>query len=297
MVSVIIPFINEYTLLQEAVQSVQAQDMTSWELIIVRNHAEPFDPNRKSQLPPDTKFIHEPQPGSAFARNAGLQAASGDWIQFLDVDDLLLPGKISHQLSQQDGDAVVSPHLFQSLDGRRIKSRWISDDLWSGLLNSGLGSTSSMLFRKQALLEVGGWNQDYQSHQEYEVLFRLMKTGKKVLAIDQTETVVRARSSGSITKSTIPIRAIEGVKLRESMWHFLEASGMTSPARYDAFRQYVFQNLRGLFKINAGQAMEKYKEYFNKKEFEPAQIPFTGYHFFYKTFGFALTEHVINLFT
>ena len=168
MVSIIIPYIDELNFLEEALQSAAAQELDHVEIIIVCNDRV-FN-GHDSHLPglyPNTVWLHEPIPGSAFARNKGLHYASGEWIQFLDVDDLLLPGKIAHQLATAKGGAIVSPHLYRHLNGKTESSKWIADDIWTGLLDSGLGSTSSMLWNTKALKQVGGWSSNFRSHQSH----------------------------------------------------------------------------------------------------------------------------------
>src|SRR4029079_17979064 len=178
-VSIIIPYIDEHDYLLEALASAAGQSDVETEIIIVCNA--PFISNDYNPIPAEYQnvvFLHEPMAGSAQARNKGLHHASGDWVQFLDVDDLLLPGKIHHQMVDPNADAVVSPHTYLYLDGKRENSKWLPEDVWCGLLNSGLGSTSSMLCKRQAVMEVGGWNVEYHSHQEYELLFRMAESGK-----------------------------------------------------------------------------------------------------------------------
>lgn len=123
----------------------------------------------------------------------------------------------------------------------KIYSRWsldrfIKQRAWINLFDA---------LEKNAVIEVGGWNPDFHSHQEYELAFRLMKAGKQIIPLNQADTIVRERNSGSITKNTQPNRAIEGIKLREAMWQYVRENNLDNFDRYDAFRQYLFQNLRG----------------------------------------------------
>ncbi len=295
-VSIIIPFIDEYDYLREAIASANQQALASSEIIVVGNQALPPDQRRLDTPAGQIIFLHEPVPGSAYARNAGLAAAKGDWIQFLDVDDLLLPGKIVHQREAGDADVIASPHLFQFLDGKKEKSKWLPADVWAGLLNSGLGSTSSMLWKRESLLAAGGWNTAYHSHQEYELLFRILQSGGTILPVDGAETLVRQRPSGSITLQSKSIRPLEGLRLREAMWHYLVREGMMTSEREKAFLQYIFRQLRGLYRTNPGLAVEKYHRYFDDKNFIPDEIPIPGYTLLLRVFGFERTERLIKTF-
>ena len=295
MVSIIIPYIDELDYLEEAVHSARHQLGVEVEIIVVCNGSSAAFPGHLCFKEEEgIIFIHEPTPGSAAARNTGLHAARGEWVQFLDVDDLLLPEKIFHQLQLQDADIVVSPHLFLFSDGHRESSRWMPDDIWTGLLNSGLGSTSSMLWKRLPLLQVGGWNKDWTSHQEYELLFRCLTMGFKVRANDHCETQVRQRETGSITTETKETRIKDGIRLREDIWKYLLSAKLDTPERFDAFRQYVFRQLRGYFRQERKDAMRIYKKYFTHARFTPEDIHVPGYKLLFRILGFEKTEILIT---
>jgi glycosyltransferase involved in cell wall biosynthesis len=296
-VSIVIPFTDEIEFLHQAIASAQAQTGMEKEIIVVCNASELPVYDELVKKYSSLSILQETQRGSAFARNAGLRMAQGDWIQFLDVDDLLLPDKIKHQLAFPEADVVVSPNQFQFLNGINENSKWHAEDLWVGLLNSGLGSTSSWLWKRTALIDVGGWNPDYQSHQEYELLFRMMQAGKQVQPLERYDTIVRQRKTGSITLDSKPVRAIEGVNLRELMWMHIGQHGLETPERKNAFQQYIFRQLRGLYRINARETMEKYAEHFSNNKFIPEGITIRGYNALYKNLGFRWTENLMKLYT
>jgi glycosyltransferase involved in cell wall biosynthesis len=293
LVSIIIPYIDEHDFLKEAIASALAQGEVEKEIIIVCNAAtipEGYDPLNNNFKA--VRFIHEPTQGSAYARNAGLHAAHGEWIQFLDVDDLLLPGKIKRQLAYDDADVIASPHTYQFVSGKKVSSAWEPDDVWSALLAGHLGSTSSMLWRRSALLAVGGWNESYFRNQEYELLFRLLKTGFKVACCPDHLTLVRERRKGSITKTTRH-QPWFGINLREEIWSYFQQHDLSTPRRYDAFRKFIFKNVRALYRVNPGEAKELHEKYFKNPPYSPSipYIPF--YTRLYKSLGFEQTEKMI----
>jgi glycosyltransferase involved in cell wall biosynthesis len=297
MVSIIIPYIDEHDYLAEALSCAIEQQGIEKEIIVVCNAK--TAPSVNSEVPgefKEVKFVHEPTSGSAFARNTGLHHAKGEWIQYLDVDDLIAPEKIKHQVNSSDTDVIVSPHTFLFINGKKENSKWLPEDTWCGLLNSGLGSTSSMLWKRQAVLDVGGWNPDYQSHQEYELLFRLAAAGKKIVTNDHLETIVRQRKKGSITTTTKHLRAKQGIRLREAMWNHILLKGEDTPERFEAFRQYIFRQLRGLYRQDKGEAISIFQKYFSKESFTPKEIHVPGYNLLYSLLGFQKTESFIQFF-
>ncbi len=297
MTSIIITYIDEQSFLAEAVQSALAQHLDEMELIAVCNAPSLPDGYHVYPDQPNIKFIYEPTAGSANARNAGLRSANGDWIQFLDVDDLLLSGKIAHQLTQAKGGAVVSPHLFKFTDGSTTQSKWMPQDIWCGILDSGLGSTSSMLWHRETLMTLGGWSVTYKSHQEYELLFRIAAAGYSISCVDLRETIVRERHSGSITLQTQPVRAREGIELRENIWKYLVQHGLDTAERKNSFLQYIFRQLRGLYRLDRDAALMIFKKYFSAEQFSPALTGIPFYSFLYKTLGFKKTEQLFSFYT
>jgi glycosyltransferase involved in cell wall biosynthesis len=293
-VSIIIPFIDEYDFLQEAIACAMAQEAGDKEIIVVCNAAKVSDNFHALQKQfPAVRFIHEPTPGSAFARNAGLAASHGEWIQYLDVDDLLQDHKIARQLALTDADVVLSPHRYQFVSGKKIDSSWSPEDIWAGLLGGHLGSTSSWLWKRQALLEVNGWNESFYKNQEYELLFRLMKAGSHIACCPDHLTIVRERRQGSITKATRH-RPWAGITLRRNIWNYLLQEGMATPERFETFRKFIFKSIRALYQVNPDEARALHHQYFAEPAYQPVIPHIPMYGRMYKWLGFENTEKLIG---
>src|SRR3954468_14887110 len=101
-VSIIVPTYNRRELLRDALDSVRRQTFTDWEAIVADDgstdeSAADVDALGDSRLP----VLRLPHSCSAArVRNAGLGAARGEWIAFLDSDDIWLPNKLEHQLAE-----------------------------------------------------------------------------------------------------------------------------------------------------------------------------------------------------
>lgn len=112
LISVIIPCFKQGHYLPEVIASLQSQTHTHWEAIVV-NDGSPDDTAEISAALQRTekrvRYLEKPNGGLSSARNAGLDAAHGDWIQFLDADDLLEPSKFATQLAQLKG---LAPPAF-----------------------------------------------------------------------------------------------------------------------------------------------------------------------------------------
>lgn len=123
LVSIVVPFLDAESFLDQAVQSVLAQTYTNWELLLVddgstdnsgeiaRGHQRK-DPDRITYLEhPGHRNI-----GRAGSRNLGVEHSSGDLIAFLDADDVFLPFKLERQvaalLSRPDAGLLIASTLF-----------------------------------------------------------------------------------------------------------------------------------------------------------------------------------------
>jgi glycosyltransferase involved in cell wall biosynthesis len=99
LVSVIVPTYNGSPYVTETLESVFRQTHPHREVIVVDDGSTDDTPDRVRKFGSDVTFIRQANGGVAAARNAGLAAASGDYIAFLDHDDVWLPEKLDVQLS------------------------------------------------------------------------------------------------------------------------------------------------------------------------------------------------------
>lgn len=98
-ISVIIPFYNGSRFIDEAVASVQAQTYPAAEIIIVDDGSRPEEAAHLRRHESACTVIHMHENcGVSMARNTGIAHASGDWIAFLDCDDLWTPNKLQVQV-------------------------------------------------------------------------------------------------------------------------------------------------------------------------------------------------------
>lgn len=116
IVSIITPLYNKATYITETIQSVLSQTYPDWEMLIVDNgstdgsweNAQAFEDSR-------IRLLQSPKQGPGAARNYGLDFAQGEWIQFLDADDLLEPEHLEQQLAvaRQNPEAEIVACYWQ----------------------------------------------------------------------------------------------------------------------------------------------------------------------------------------
>lgn len=127
-VSVIVPAYNAGAWLERCLTSVLEQDCRAFELIVVNDGSTDCTGSiidafaaRDSRV----RAIHQPNRGVSLARQAGLEAARGEWIQFLDADDELLPGALGALVAKAEAtgaDIVAVPFFYCREGGVRERS-------------------------------------------------------------------------------------------------------------------------------------------------------------------------------
>lgn len=256
MISVVIPCFNCEKFVMRAINSVEKQNFTDWEIIAVNNNS--TDNTRtvleqvEKQLPHKFKLLDELKKGAPAARNTGLKYARGEWIQFLDADDELLPSKFQDQIDiirNQDVDVLISEAIvYKWVHGKTLEStrKVYKSDFWSGLILSLLGITSTNLWRKNMLEDIGGWNETMSSSQEYDLLFRMMKKEAKVVFDNKTNTIIHQADSvisKSFDKEKVSRIVDNRIQLRLDIKQYLMETGQLNLERKRLIDNYIYCEL------------------------------------------------------
>ncbi len=184
LVSVVIPTHNRAHVVCEAVESVLAQTVQDFEVIVVDDGSKDDTLDRLADLRlPSPKFRvirHEKNRGAQAARNSGARIAKGEWLSFLDSDDKLLPTSLEIRLNAAatadvevvHSDCYVSTHdVPQRLFGVTPLSGWV----YRRLLQRPGPVFPSLLISMNAFAKIGGLDERTVSHQEWETCIRLAK--------------------------------------------------------------------------------------------------------------------------
>jgi glycosyltransferase involved in cell wall biosynthesis len=130
-VSVVIPAYNAARWIEETLQSVFAQDYPDYEVIVVDDGSTDNTAEVVARFP-QVRCIRKPNGGQASARNVGIRAAQGQYIAFLDADDVWRPEKLRVQMDllQKTGLAWVHSYIYY-FDGQTGKPFDVSKPLFS----------------------------------------------------------------------------------------------------------------------------------------------------------------------
>ncbi len=214
-ISVIIPCHNSELWLSETLRSLQSQENIS-EIIIVdddcRDNSLAVANSYSCILP--IKVIPNVGRGVSNARNTGIAHSSGEWIQFIDADDILMPHKIARHLhlgiSRQADVVYGSWQTYQEIEDKVftpqcIKTPDYSGDLMLRILQSdNFCQIGAMLFRPQLLHKIGGFREDMNLGGEDVNLYLRLALSNANFVKDESEKVclLYRRQRGSSSMST-----------------------------------------------------------------------------------------------
>lgn len=206
MVSVIIPVHNRSRMLIEAVQSALAQTYRPIEIIIVDDGSIDDTPtvvdNLEKEYPQEICVIHQPNRGPGLAREAGRLVAKGEFIQYLDSDDVLLPGKFELQVAglRAAPDCGVSYGYtrLRHKDGSIAPGPWKGsgqkvETMFSSFLMSRWWDTPNPLYRREVCDKVGPW-MDLRQEEDWEYDCRVAALGTKLHFCPEYLVEVRERT-------------------------------------------------------------------------------------------------------
>ncbi|MDZ4824641.1 MAG: glycosyltransferase family A protein [Flavobacteriales bacterium] len=304
-VSVIIPCFNVSEYIADAVRSVMPdnQDFVS-EIICVDNGSTDNTIDILEQLKKECSLVfitHEEKKGACAARNKGIKISSGECIQFLDADDVLKKSKISHQLefSNQNNGANVAGG-FVRLATTGTETNFIPDsNQWTGLFNTRFGVTSSLLLIRQDVLAAGAWDEEMQSSQEYDLMFRMMKSGARFVSQEEALTIVRDRPHGQISQVDPPPRWSRYLRLRADIMKFLDETGDAYFTSHQTeFKQAFFDLVRTVYPHAPEVALSFYVEVL-KNDFNPVVSKVSGKNYIrlHKLLGFPIADRIKKLFS
>ena len=304
-ISVVIPCYNVEDYVGDAVESALQQTRPPLEIICVDDGSSDNTlgvlHRLEAHYPGSITILSGPNKGASNARNQGLVSAKGDYIQFLDADDLLHEQKLAYQADVIQStsyvlDLVVGDYIKQYFDGSTQLKRAGYSDPWVALLRSQLGITSSNLWCRSSLLDVGGWNESLASSQEAELMFRLLQQDCRV-AYDGAGglTTIRQRS-GSISNSRHGENWKRYIELRSAMLNFLSSHDMVTPEREKAAFQALFVAIRSLYQHDSISSMTLYNRFIPKRYKPLPSASSRLYLFLFHMLGFERTERLRALF-
>ena len=191
-VSVLVPTFNRVNYIAECLDSLLAQTVPPLEVIVIDDGSEDGTADLLASYGHRIRHIRKENGGKPTAVNLGIQEARGDLIWIFDDDDVALPDAIETRLAALTGcpDAgfVYSPHYYGSdgPDGRIVQGRLHAvpehdpDSFFAELMLGCFFHLATALVRREVYLQLGGFDTQLLSSEDYDMQLRLACTQKAV---------------------------------------------------------------------------------------------------------------------
>lgn len=213
LVSVIIPVYNGERFLGEAIQSALAQDYAPIE-IVVADDGSTDGSLAVARSFPGVTVLELPHGGVSIARNEAVAASKGEWLAFLDADDLWMPAKISAQVaagSEKDTIGIVLCEQMHKFDSVPAWWVWPTDPKSKTCFEP-----SAWLVRRAAFDYVGGFEPGRALGEDLSWLMRAWSLKVKHRVV--RETLMHRRIHDSNVSAQLPTAELQLIGLiRESV--------------------------------------------------------------------------------
>jgi len=211
IISIVVPIYNTEAYLAETIESVLAQSFSNWELVLIDDGSTDGSSlicQAYSDQDKRISYHYKPNGGQASARNLGLKLSKGEWIAFLDADDLWLPQKLEHQLKeieerQPDFLYALGYFYYPEKEEKLEAYDWVSgemsgDDFFHILYESCAVNTNTVMVKKSLLHEVGSFNEDpiLRGTEDWDLWLRIAKNVKNVYGSPNRDVYYRIHPGG-----------------------------------------------------------------------------------------------------
>lgn len=228
LVTLIIPCHNAAPWLAATLESALAQTWTPFEIVVVDDGSTDNSLSVARQYACDhLQVITQPNAGAAAARNTGLRAARGEFIQFLDADDLLAPDKIARQMARLEsaGPAALASGAwarFKHTPSEAVFAPEANERDLTGVEFLQINSESRTMIHpaawlapRQLLDRAGPWNESLSLNDDGEYFARVALASSQIVYCANARSYYRSNLSGSLSGRKDP-RALQ------SLYHSME---------------------------------------------------------------------------
>ncbi|MCC2380753.1 glycosyltransferase family 2 protein [Bacillus wiedmannii] len=212
LVSVIVPLYNAEKYIEETMESILNQTYKNIEIVIVddgsKDQSSSIVKNFKKKYPEQIKYILQENQGVSVARNTGIENANGEYISFLDSDDLWHSTKIEKQIESMHKNNMNACYCgymnFYEETGEKVENttNFVKGNMTKAFLTHQVfAQTSTWIFKKSIVMDHNirftpgcSWGEDL------EFLFKLMSV-TNVCYVDEYLTYYRILSGGNLSSN------------------------------------------------------------------------------------------------
>ena len=268
LISVIIPCYNVESFISECVDSVINQIYKQIEIICIDNNSSDNTWETLQTLQtkhPQLLIEKQLKPGANAARNKGLLLSKGEWIQFLDADDLLEPNKINHQIKliQQcniEIAFVAAASKKRSVNGIEKTICDLDNNIFIAPFLNKSGNTCSNLWNIKTLISIGMWNENIKSSQEVDLMLRIALSNGNMLIDKLPFTIIRERETGQISQGNSEDKWKQFIDVRLEYLRNLKFLNSTTYKKFSGiFYDFMMVSVIELGKLNKDEAVLIFK--------------------------------------
>lgn len=193
-ISLVMPVYNAEAFLGESLDSVFLQERRPEEVIAVDDGSTDASAGIAESFGPSVRVLRLPHAGADAARNEGVRGAAGDFVAFLDADDVMLPGRLKLQaqaLERDPGLDLVFGHLCE-FSGTRPSGPQPPEALKAGVC------AGTLMIRRSAFLRIGFFETGWKVAGFMEWYFRVLDGGFKSLVLPEA-VLYRRIHGGNLT--------------------------------------------------------------------------------------------------
>jgi len=207
LVSVIIPCYNAVHWVKQSIQSALDQTYSPIEIIVIDDGSGDHSLDVIKTFGDKITWETGPNRGANAARNRGIALAKGEYIQFLDADDYLLPEKIERQMrvmQAKNADVIYEDwqRMEESADGQR---RWIKGvsgghpDILEAFLGNWVPQVLTVIYHRRTFEKNIRWNEELTSAQDWEMHIRLAMAGVSYCYLPGCYSVIRRTPTPTVS--------------------------------------------------------------------------------------------------
>jgi glycosyltransferase involved in cell wall biosynthesis len=259
MISVIIPLYNRAHLISYTLQSLAEENHpdVNLEIIVVDDGSADGGPELVRNNFSSVKLImNEINLGAAVSRNIGTQYANGDFVHFLDSDDIVEKGfylrKINSLYANKKLSGVYGPwdyfkseHNFRDENIQPRKKPYPLYDSFknkiiiTNILSGWFIHPAAIIWRISSVKEIGGYNADLIVNQDVDFLFRMI-LNNEIVGIESPRALIRIHKGERVGQIRSENKLVQILNLRIQFIETLEGLKMLTPDHKKAVAQYTF---------------------------------------------------------
>lgn len=242
-ISVVIPTFNRAGIVGAAIDSVLSQSFAAYEVIVVDDGSSDGTGERLRAYEGRIRSIRRDNGGLSRARNTGIEAATGEWVAFLDDDDEYRPGKLAacaEFVERRPGiDVFASNTAIVSADGSSVdlfRMRGVADPGEMGVVERPLPYVlascffaQSIMVRRTALLAAGMFTPD-RYYEDLDLASRLAVRGPWVIDNRQLISLCRRSDTDYTLSAQWAKRPVESFRSLVEIYEHLAGDGRLSPS-------------------------------------------------------------------